>query len=123
MYRLGVFIGLGYYQIADPIVCFVWAFALPFKFAVGGLGLEFGVFVVGWRHAFRSKWHFILLLISAFYYEDASVHVRVVIALASVQFTGHAACHRCCCCNNCCFSNVAWLSLWQHKHSREVCAS
>ena len=32
-------------------------------FAVGGLGIEFCVFVAGWRHALRSEWHFIIIII------------------------------------------------------------
>ena len=32
-------------------------------FAVGGLGCEFCVFVAGWRHALRSEWPFISLLL------------------------------------------------------------
>ena len=40
-------------------------FCLPFfAFAVGGLGFEFYVSVVGWRHAFRSG----LLLFYCYYY-------------------------------------------------------
>ena len=29
------------------------------EFAAGGLGFEFCVFVVGWRHALGSEWPFI----------------------------------------------------------------
>ena len=31
---------------------------------VGGLGFEFCVFVAGWRHALRSEWPFIIIIIS-----------------------------------------------------------
>ena len=31
-------------------------------FVVGGLGFEFCVFVVGWRHALRSEWPFIIII-------------------------------------------------------------
>ena len=30
---------------------------------VGGLGSEFCVFLAGWRHALRSEWHFIIIII------------------------------------------------------------
>ena len=30
---------------------------------VGGLGFEFCVFVAGWRHALRSEWPFIIIII------------------------------------------------------------
>ena len=36
-----------------------------FRFAVGGLGFKFLMFVVGWRHAFRSKWPFTINLFLA----------------------------------------------------------
>ena len=32
-------------------------------FVVGGLGFEFCVFVAGWRHALRSEWPFIIIII------------------------------------------------------------
>ena len=34
---------------------------LPFAFDVGGLGLEFCVFVVGWRHALRGSGLLVIL--------------------------------------------------------------
>ena len=34
-----------------------------FAFVVGGLGFEFCVFVAGWRHALRSEWPFIIIII------------------------------------------------------------
>ena len=39
--------------------CFILfsSFPLLLAFDVGGLGLEFCVFVAGWRHALRSEWH------------------------------------------------------------------
>ena len=37
------------------------AFAFPFYFAVGGVGLVLHVFF-GWRHALRSGWPFIIVL-------------------------------------------------------------
>ena len=45
--------------------CFILfcSFPLPFAFVVGGLGFEFCVFVAGWRHALRSKWPFIIIII------------------------------------------------------------
>ena len=34
---------------------------IPLLKAVGGLGFGFCVFVVGWRHALRSEWPFIII--------------------------------------------------------------
>ena len=34
-----------------------------FAFVVGGLGFELCVFVAGWRHALRSEWPFIIIII------------------------------------------------------------
>ena len=39
-------------------------FILFFAFVVGGLGFEFCVFVAGWRHALRSEWPFIIIIIN-----------------------------------------------------------
>ena len=38
-------------------------FPLLFAFVVGGLGFELRVFVAGWRHALRSEWPFIIIII------------------------------------------------------------
>ena len=35
-------------------------------FVVGGLGFELCVFVAGWRHALRSEWPFIIIIILDF---------------------------------------------------------
>ena len=45
--------------------CFIFfcSFPLLFAFVVGGLGFEFCVFVAGWRHALRSEWPFIIIII------------------------------------------------------------
>ena len=45
--------------------CFILfcSFPLLFAFVVGGLGFEFCVFVAGWRHALRSEWPFIIIII------------------------------------------------------------
>ena len=32
-------------------------------FVVGGLGFELCVFIAGWRHALRSEWPFIIIII------------------------------------------------------------
>ena len=45
-------------------VLFYFIFPLLFAFVVGGLGFEFCVFVAGWRHALRSEWPFIIIIIS-----------------------------------------------------------
>ena len=42
--------------------CFI-LFYLLFAFVVGGLGFEFCVFVASWRHALRSEWPFIIIII------------------------------------------------------------
>ena len=42
--------------------CFMCSFPLLFAFVVGGLGFEFCVFVAGWRHAHRSEWPFIFII-------------------------------------------------------------
>ena len=39
-------------------------FPLLLAFVVGGLGFEFCVFVAGWRHALRSEWPFINIIIT-----------------------------------------------------------
>ena len=38
-------------------------FPLILAFDIGGLGFEFSVFVAGWRHALRSEWPFIIIII------------------------------------------------------------
>ena len=45
--------------------CFILfcSFPLLFAFVVGGLGFEFCVFVASWRHALRSEWPFIIIII------------------------------------------------------------
>ena len=42
---------------------FILYFPLLFAFVVGGLGFELCVFVAGWRHALRSEWPFIIIII------------------------------------------------------------
>ena len=46
--------------------CFILfcSFPLHFAFVVGGLGFELCVFVAGWRHALRSEWPFIIIIIN-----------------------------------------------------------
>ena len=45
--------------------CFIlfYFFPLLLAFVVGGLVFEFCVFVAGWRHALRSEWPFIIIII------------------------------------------------------------
>ena len=45
--------------------CFILfcSFPLLFAFVVGGPGFELCVFVAGWRHALRSEWPFIIIII------------------------------------------------------------
>ena len=47
--------------------CFILfcSFPLLFVFVVGGLGFELCVFVAGWRHALRSEWPFIIIIINS----------------------------------------------------------
>ena len=45
---------------------FAASFPLLLAFVVGGLGFEFCVFVAGWRHALRSEWLFIIIIIIIF---------------------------------------------------------
>ena len=40
------------------------SFPLLLVFFVGGLGFEFCVFVAGCRHALRSEWPFIIIIIT-----------------------------------------------------------
>ena len=42
---------------------FILLFSFAFAFVVGGLGFELCVFVAGWRHALRSEWPFIIIII------------------------------------------------------------
>ena len=41
----------------------IFIFPLLLAFLVGGLSFEFCVFVAGWRHALRSEWPFIIIII------------------------------------------------------------
>ena len=43
------------------------SFPLLLAFFVGGLGFEFCVFVAGWRHALRSEWPFIIIIINTLF--------------------------------------------------------
>ena len=57
--------------------CFIYLFQFSFAFVVGGLGFEFCVFVAGWRHALRSEWPFIIIII--IYVEGGGTIITVVI--------------------------------------------
>ena len=46
-------------------------FPLLFAFVVGGLGFELCVFVAGWRHALRSEWPFIIIIIIIIRHQDS----------------------------------------------------
>ena len=52
--------------------CFILfcSFPLLFAFVVGGLDFEFCVFVAGWRHALRSEWPFIIIIINTLLYHQ-----------------------------------------------------
>ena len=43
--------------------CFISSFPFLLAFDVGGLGFEFCALVAGWRHALRSEWPFIIIII------------------------------------------------------------
>ena len=47
--------------------CFILFSSFPslLAFVVGGLGFEFCMFVTSWRHALRSEWPFIIIIIRA----------------------------------------------------------
>ena len=47
--------------------CFILfsSFLLLLAFVVEGLGFEFCVSVAGWRHALRSTWPFIIIIITS----------------------------------------------------------
>ena len=49
--------------------CFILfsSFPLLLAFVVGGLGFEFRVFAAGWRHALRSEWPLIIIIILPYY--------------------------------------------------------
>ena len=49
-------------QLTLSVVIFISSFPILLVFAVGGLGSEFCVFIVGRRHALRSEWPFIIIL-------------------------------------------------------------
>ena len=46
------------------VFCFILSLPFLLAFAVGGLGFEFCVFVSVWRHALRSEWPFISMIIT-----------------------------------------------------------
>ena len=59
--------------------CFIifCSFPLLFVFVVGGLGFELCVFVAGWRHALRSEWPFIIIIIISRVVEVEGDHASV----------------------------------------------
>ena len=44
-------------------MCYTHCYGVICRVCVGGLGFEFCVFVAGWRHALRSEWTFIIVII------------------------------------------------------------
>ena len=58
-------VGGGWQPVLRFEQCFILfsSFPLLLAFVVGGLGFEFCVFVAGWRHALRSEWPFIIIII------------------------------------------------------------
>ena len=58
--------------------CFILfcSFPLLFSFVVGGLGFEFCVFVAGWRHALRSEWPFIIIIIINHSYYTGNINTN-----------------------------------------------
>ena len=57
--------GGGWSADAEMLAGLHFHFFCLFAFAVGGLGFEFSLFVIGWRHAFRSEWPVINAELSA----------------------------------------------------------
>ena len=51
------------YEFRAVFYLFFSSFPLLLEFVVGGLGFEFCVLVTGWRHALRSEWPFIIIII------------------------------------------------------------
>ena len=74
--------------VGQPVLsfeqCFILFcnFPLVFAFVVGGLGFEFCVFVAGWRHALRSEWPFIIIIIISINYKAIQLDTR---ARASIK--------------------------------------
>ena len=54
----GSTVHIGFYCYCVIVVIIIW-------FVVGGLGFEFCVFVAVWKHALRSEWPFIIIIINA----------------------------------------------------------
>ena len=72
--------------------CFILlcSFPLLFAFGVGGLGFEFCVFVAGWRHALRSEWPFIIIIIHVLVYQ--SIPVGMILILTTDRTWPHLVC-------------------------------
>ena len=78
-----------YDNILHPVFC---SFPLLFVFVVGGLGFELCVFVAGWRHALRSEWPFIIIIIITLVpIENESNMWPTEIPKCSEYQSGHAA--------------------------------
>ena len=58
-----VFVFVGPIIIIQIITLPVGSFPLLLAFVVEGLGIEFCVIVAGWKHALRSEWPFIIILL------------------------------------------------------------
>ena len=65
--------------------CFILfsSFPLLLAFVVGGLGFEFCAFVAGWRHALRSEWPFIIIIIIILYIRYITTGVVSIIITGS----------------------------------------
>ena len=65
------------------------SFPLLLAFDVGGLSFEFCVFVAGWRHALRSEWPFIIIILLLLLF----VHFKVWFSLPeNVWFVSKKQC-------------------------------
>ena len=64
-----------YLVLPTRVLILIFSFPLLFAFVVGGLGFQFCVFVSGWRHALRSEWPFIIIIITA---ASHCIHLAVV---------------------------------------------
>ena len=67
--------------------CFLFSsFPLLLVFVVGGLGFEFCVFVAGWRHALRSEWPFIIIIIISVGLTPIIIIIIIIISVGLTQF-------------------------------------
>ena len=64
--------------------CFILFYSFPLLLAFGGLGFEFCVFVAGWRHALRSEWPFISIIIFSIIIIVIFFSIVIVVSIVSI---------------------------------------